>query len=236
MRKSLVVLIVAIGGGTLAAIVGGGYLASRHVPGFYEEILEDESQAKRESSDELIQQLSDLTAQAQAQSAWRTRITEQQINSWLAVDAVENHPNLLPPDMRDLRIHIKPQGATIACRYNTGGTWTVLSMEVDLYLLEPDVLALRVSRARAGMLPLPLSRIVQSIEQTASQSDWRLRWLQDEGDPVAVIPLPKNEGDHELSIETLELRDGEIIAAGQVGSRVEAASADQSLPIKTTQR
>lgn len=236
MRKPLVILLLAIGGGTLVAVVGGSYLASRHVPSFYEEILEDESQAQRESSDELIQQISDLTGQAQAQTAWRTQITEQQINSWLAIDAAENHPNLLPPDMRDLRIRIEPQGATIACRYNTGGTWTVLSMKVDLYLLEPDVLALRVSKARAGLLPLPLSRIVQSIEETASQSDWRLRWLQDQGDPVAVIPLPKQEGEHKLSLESLELGEGAIVAAGLVGSPVTATAADQSPPSNTTQR
>lgn len=236
MRKSLVIMLLAFGAGSLLAIAGSVFLASRHVPDFYEEILADSSQARRDSSDELIQQLSDLTGQAQLQTAWHTRITEQQINSWLAVDAAENHPTLLPPDMRDLRVRITPERATIACRYNTGGAWTVLSMDVDLYLLEPDVLALRVSKARAGLLPLPLSKIVQSIEQAASQSDWRLRWLQDEGDPVAVIPLPKREGEHELSIETLELGEGEIIAAGQVGSRVETASTDQEPDTKTTHR
>ncbi len=236
MRKSLVITLLAFAAGSLLAIAGSIFFASRHVPDFYEEILADNTQARRESSDELIRQLSDLTGQAQLQTAWRTRITERQINSWLAVDAVENHPTLLPPDMRDLRVRITPERATIACRYHTGGSWTVLSMDVDLYLLEPDVLALRVSKARAGLLPLPLSRIVQSIEEAASQSDWRLRWLQDEGDPVAVIPLPKPEGEHELSIQTLELGDGEIVAAGQVGSRVETASKAQSPESTTTQR
>jgi len=98
------------------------------------------------------------------------------------------------------------------------------------------VLALRISRARAGLLPLPLSRIVQSIEQAAEQSDLRLRWLQADGDPVAVLPIPASDGEHDLRIESLELRDGEIVVAGHVGPMVEAAAADQSPPIETTHR
>ncbi len=236
MRKSLLLLMLTTVGGCLMAIVVGGYLATRHVPSFYREILDADPQTQRHSSRELIKQFSDLTGQAQEQETWQTRITEDQVNGWLAVDAIENHPDLLPSDMRDLRIRIEPDRATIACRYRTGSTWTVLSMDVDLYLLEPDVLALRVSHARAGLVPLPLSRIVQSIEQAAEQSDLRLRWLQDEGDPVAVLPIPWSDGEHSLRIESLELGDGEIVLSGQVGPTVEATAVDQALPTETTHR
>ena len=38
---------------------------------------------------------------------WQTTITAEEINGWLAVDMVKNHPKLLPPTFHDPRVAIR---------------------------------------------------------------------------------------------------------------------------------
>ena len=46
---------------------------------------------------------------------WEIRFTADEINGWLAVDLVKNHPNALPPTLKDPRVSIDPN------EYHRGG-------------------------------------------------------------------------------------------------------------------
>nr|MBF6571750.1 hypothetical protein [Candidatus Binataceae bacterium] len=105
----------------------------------------------------------------------------------------------------------------IACRYLDGPIETVLSLEGDAYVEEPNELSIRIRRARAGSLPAPLGGLLKGISNAADKAGMQLHWLQAEGDPVAVIRLqpPNDERNQLRQIETIELRDGEIYLAGR---------------------
>ncbi len=219
MRK---LRIAAVLGGCLLLAAGvlvfWLYWASQRVPTFYRQAMAADPAAQRKASDTLVKRATALASDAQKRGPWRAVFSAEQINGWLAVDLVENHTDLLPPELSDPRVEITADHVTIACRYRDGRLTTVLSLTVEPYLSEPNVISLRIRKARAGDVPLPLGKVLDAITQAARQSGARLEWRQADGDPVAVItiPPPSDAKQKHLTVEQLELRDSEIYLSGQV--------------------
>jgi hypothetical protein len=90
----------------------------------------------------------------------------------------------------------------------------VLSLTIEPYLPKPSVLALRIVSARAGLLPLPLGRVLSGLSLAARDVQLRLEWRRAGGDPVAMLSLPTGDGDRIVRIDTLRLGEGEIYVAG----------------------
>ena len=147
---------------------------------------------------------------------WHTRFTAEQINGWLAVDFVKNHLAALPPLFSDPRVAIDSDGIVLACRYEGGIVSTVLTLTVEPYVPEENVLALRIVRVRAGLVPMPLGKVLDGISDAARRSEWRIEWRQSGGDPVALLstPPPDNDGDLAVKIETIRLGKGDIFVSG----------------------
>lgn len=233
-------LAVALAGGLAALallVLGGTYLAARRVPGFYQQALEAAPEAHEQHSDELLAGAAALASTVRKEGPWRVLFTADQINGWLAVDAAKNFPELLPPGIADPRVAIHDDRIAIACRYLAGPVETVLSLEGDAYVEEPNVLSIRIRRARAGSLPAPLGGLLKGLAAAADKAGLQLRWLQAEGDPVAVVRLqpPGDEGNQLRQIEAIELREGEIYLAGRTlgaGSDRPATAAPEPLAAK----
>ncbi len=199
----------------LALVLLGAYQALVAVPGEYRAVVEADPQIQREASDELLQQAAALASDLRQQRDWEAWFTESQINGWLAVDLMENHPGALPNGVSDPRVAIREKTVSIYCRTQRGGTDTVLTLVVEPYLDDPNVLGLRFRKARVGLLPLPLGSIVEQVSKAARDLELKLAWRQTDGDPVALVTIPEilDEG-KSLRIEHLELRDGEFYLAG----------------------
>ncbi len=204
--------------GALAALVLvllGVYQALVAVPSEYREVVEADPVVQRQGSDELLQQAAALASDLRKQRDWEAWFTEKQVNGWLAVDLVENHPDSLPDGISDPRVAFDEKAVSLFCRMRRSGTETVLTLVVEPYLDEPNVLGLRFHKARAGILPLPLGSIVEQLEKAARDLELNLTWRQTDGDPVALITIPALlEDDRVLRLEHLEVRDGEFYAAG----------------------
>lgn len=216
--------IAAMLAGGLATLVllalGGIYSAARHVPGFYKDALQTAPSARQRQSDELLENAAALASSVGQEGRWQALFTAEQINGWLSVDVAKNFPELVPQGVADPRVAIHPDRIAVACRYLDGPVETVLSLEGEAYVEEPNVLAVRIVRARAGSLPAPLGSLLAGISRAADGAGLQLRWLQSGGDPVAVIRLQSlgDEGNRRRQIETIELRDGEIYLAGRTVS------------------
>jgi hypothetical protein len=209
-----VLLIVA-----LAATLFIAYRASRHVPQFYERALAADPVVQRTAGDELERRALELHNEVQVAGDWEAIFTQQQINGWLAVDLLEKFPELLPPEVTDPRVEITPEEVRIACRYHDENIETVISLALTAALSEePNTVAVRVKRARAGALPIPLKQFLDDITAAARDSGLDLRWLQSEGDPVALIRLPTEHTDlpdRILHLKRFELREGEAYLSGE---------------------
>lgn len=190
------------------------YIAVRHVPGFYREAMEIPQGKLEKGSDRMLRQTAALESAANKEEHWEVLVTAEEINGWLAVDLEKNHPNALPPTLRDPRVAIDKNGITAACRFERKGTRTILSLTIAPSIPEPNVVALRIVRARAGLLPMPLEKVFDRISKTARKLQLHLECRSGD-DPVALLSLPDSKDDGRIvRIETIRLGDGEIYIAG----------------------
>ncbi len=219
-RRILLWLLLAL---LILAVAGGGllYVASQRVPQFYTDALKADPQGQRQASDEMLQRTSELISDVRRPGRWQALFTDEQINGWLAVDLVENHPNALPATLKDPRVVITTEGITVGCRLRQSGFESVGSLTIEPYLTEPNVAALRIRSARAGAVPMPLGEVLRRISEAAARLDFPIRWQQADGDPVAVVTVPSSTREHNVSvhIDTLRLGDGEILFGGTTERR-----------------
>lgn len=188
---------------------------SQQVPEFYSQALEVDPAEQEEASDQMLERATALASNVQQEGGWEALFTAEQINGWLAVDMVKNHPGLLPRSVSDPRVAIEPEQVTLACRFQQGQIDTVLSLTVDLYLSEPNVAAVRIRKARAGLLPLPLEKVLERAAETADRLELDVRRRQADGDPVILISIPERIEDGRLvRVERLRLGKGEVYLSG----------------------
>jgi hypothetical protein len=200
----------------IAAGLCGLYWAFKQQPDFYRQAIQVDPALQKKASDQMLQRAAALRSDLEKEGRWQALFTAEQINGWLAVDLVENYPDLLPESFRDPRVEIRPDRLTLACRLKRGTLDGVVTLTVEPYLAEPNVLALRVRSARAGLVPMPLSEILDAISAAAGQMNLHRRWGRAGGDPVALISIspPTTQDGRSVQIETLQLSEGEIYLAG----------------------
>ena len=68
---------------------------------------------------------------------------------------------------------------------------------------------------------MPLAGLLDRVRKAADQTDVQLKWHDEEGDPVATIPIapPDDEDDRQVQIDTLKLSDGKIYISGTTSRR-----------------
>jgi hypothetical protein len=199
-------------------ILVGVYWAIQQAPEFYEKTLQADPVQQAAASNQMLQQATALASNTRTRGPWRALFTADQINGWLAVDLVKNHPTTLPPGISDPRLQICPNQLALACRYQGHGIRTVLWLTLDAYLAEPNVIALRIKKVRVGWLPLPLGNVLDAISRAARERNLPLRWTQADGDPVALITIPPEHDRKIVRIETLKLGDNAILLTGKTES------------------
>jgi hypothetical protein len=196
-----------------------GYRATQQVPEFYDRVLHAEPQVQEAAGDELEQQVLQLHNEVQESGDWEALFTDEQINGWLAFDLPQKFAGALPPGVSEPRVEVDPEQAQVACRYETGQFQSVVSLALEIQLTdEPNVLAIRICQARAGVLPLPLSRFLDQITDRAGSADIMVRWSQQDGDPVALVTVPTRLEQlprREIHLETVELREGAVYLSGR---------------------
>lgn len=214
-RRVKMVLAIVVGAAVLVGVaLLGVFLAARYEPGFYCEAMEVDPSVLEQGSDQMLQQAAALASAIKKDAHWESLITAEQINGWLAVDMVKNHPNALPSMLRDPRVAIDSKRITLACRFEQDGVNSVLSLTVEPYMPEPNVVALRIVKARAGLLPAPLNKVIDGVKRAARAMQLHLEWRHTNGDPVALLSFPPTDDEQPVCIETLRLGEGEIYLAG----------------------
>jgi hypothetical protein len=230
IRRSLkvVAIVSVIGLLTVGVSLFSIYEASQLVPEFYHEAISRGPQEQIEARDQFVVQATALASDLHRPGSWQSLFTVDQINAWLALELATNYPGLLPDEMTDPRVSIRDREATIACRYESGDMAAVLSLAVEVSLHEPNALALRIRRARAGALPVPLAQVLDGISHAARQLNLRLEWRKMQGDPVALITFDGRRDDQfqGLNLQAIELREGELFVCGVSGRRQPLESTD----------
>ena len=211
------------------------YDASQTAPEFYRQALAVDREVQEVASDEMLHQAIELYNDVQKEGDWEAIFTTEQINGWMAVDMQANHPDLLPDYVFEPRVYIDEKGLKLGCKYESKRVSTIFSLDMDMYLAEENVIALRIRNAKAGALPLPLNKVLKGVAEGAQRLKLKVEWRTIENDPVAMITIapPKSAEDMKVAVKVLELREGEVYVAGTTNepsrARLNAAFAPSEL-------
>ena len=220
MSRGLRILLV-VGGALVVLLVVAGiwlWLAVRHVPHFYADALAVDPAIEKQSSDKMLRRTVALSNDVRREGHWEATFTADQINGWLAIDREQNHPQLIPREFHDPRLAVHEGQVIIGCRYESGRWNTVLSLTADVYLESPNVLALRIERARAGAIPLPLKDVTQKLVAACENLGCTVELREVGADPVLLVTLPlRSSSAHggTVQLQSVELREGELHVAGE---------------------
>ncbi|MBI4580150.1 MAG: hypothetical protein HY718_10640 [Planctomycetes bacterium] len=207
------------------ATAGGLWLAFQHVPAWYRpvEIAPDQMQAVR---DDLVRVQSAFGEHlALASEPFEYRISQDQINSWLAAreDIWPLSREWLPPGVSEPFVTIDPAGIRLAaaCRY--GSVQTVLSARVMVRADENQV-HFQVIETHSGSLPVPRGWLRDRLASVPPPAEfpWAANGRGD-GDPASVadvlegVSVPNTgvwwEPKRPYRVIAVRLEDGAIVLA-----------------------
>jgi hypothetical protein len=218
MRKFLLLSAAAVALITAASLFWA-YRASQFVPERYAELIGRDRSAQATASTEMFNRSQRLVNDVKRPGDWRATFTAEQINGYFAVDFEKQFRDLLPGEIQDPRIDIGEKTITLFCRYDGAGGESVLSLELEPFLADRDALGLRLIDARAGSLPLPAGRVREVLSEAAQAAELAVRWVEEEGQPVALIAMPTTKGGRRVELTHLELAGEEIRLAGEIPSK-----------------
>lgn len=204
----------------LTALVVTIYLASQQTPAFYRQALAQDPANAKQGSDALLHQAAALASDLRRPGQWHALFTAEQINGWLACDVRQNHPQLFPAYISDPRVAIENNQSQVAFSWHLAGLSAVVSLETEIFLRERNVVAVRICRARVGILPLPLAGLLADLTTAGQEAGLQMDQQQIEGDPLLLIMLPSADAGtnsrhpEQLCLDSLEVNEGEIYLAG----------------------
>lgn len=222
----IILLVSCAAAAILAAAAGWAYCVSRQVPPFYSAALAQPSSSVHQASDALLREAAALVSDLRKSGRWQAFFTAEQINGWLADDLQKNHPTLLPATVSDPRVAIENNQLMVGFRWQQSRWNVVVSLAAEVYLREPNVVAVRIHKVRAGGLPLPLKHLLHDLIAAGRALDLQIEEQQIDGDPLLLI-TPPQDGDYGnllVQLESLELHDGQLYVAGRT------QRGDRSLP------
>jgi uncharacterized protein (DUF2461 family) len=226
MRRPLrrPVFFVVLAAAALAGLAAGGlYRAATQVPPFYRQALAAQPATQKAAGRQFEQRALALHNDVRRGGRWAMRFTQDQINGWLAVELPVKFPGMLPQGISQPRVAVEPGLIHLAARRERGGVTTIVSLTGEVSLTaEPNEVAVRVRRVRAGSLPVPLGELLQEISLQAAEAGLPIRWTEFQGDPVALVRLPREAQlaeDCQVVLEHLEAGRGELLVAGRTAER-----------------
>ncbi len=195
------------------------FQASQQVPEFYSRAIEIAPERAAEAGDRLERAVLELHNEVIHEDRFQMTFTDEEVNGWLASDLIEKFPERLPPSVRDPRVAFEEGAAIIAFRYEEGNAKTIVTVRADIHLLEDeDVLSVTLRALHAGTVPIPIGPVLENLKREAEQRRLPIRWEDDRGSPVALIPLRLGDQwvkDRQLILENIYLEPGKLTIAGR---------------------
>jgi hypothetical protein len=220
-RILLILIIVASGLGWYA------YQSTQKIPEFYQAVLTAPPDFMEHQGQEFESRLFELQHQSRDPGQWQAVFTDGQINGWLATDLPEKFPDAIPPQMGHPRIRISEDGLELAFRCQSSRFNGIIVAKGDAFCTErPNEIAVRIKSAKAGIVPLPIGPWVETIVQTLRSAGTETTWTEIDGDPTAIVILPRSLTDNNelrLRLETVQLSAGQLLLGG-VTAKAQTAS------------
>jgi hypothetical protein len=220
----IVAIVLAIAGCVVAA---AAVLALRHVDPFYAAAVNQDPHEAAVAGRQLEERIARLNAPT-SQAHWEATFTEEEVNGWLAAVLKEKLPDLLPSEVEDPRVALANGRVLIGYRYAAAPLTIVVTLETEPRIDKDGVVTIRLVAARAGLLPVAHSVVVDEVNLLAEKLEWPVEWRQEKDLLELVVPM-RNLFDTETerrSLDEVKLSAGEIVLGGAASNRETPLAAD----------
>ena len=164
--------------------------------------------------------------------SWEATFSEDDINAWLIEQLPLKFQQLQTAGAKDPRISLQQDHLLAAAHYTDSRLDTVVSCQLRFELTEePNLLAVHISKLKAGAVSLPLSQFINGVSHEAGKGGIEIRWDPTESGPTALVQIPSEHPRYAHSpviIESIQLISGAIVLSGHTGERAEKCYEPQS--------
>jgi len=201
----------------ITAAIGGLYWSCQQVPDFYARAMVQDRGALERAGKELEHQAANLVGDVRRPGRWQAQFTADEINGWLAMAGEATNARLLPPQISSPRVGIDNERAQIAFRWSKPLWSAIVHLETEVYLQSENVVAVRICKARAGWLPLPLGALLTDMVAAGRDIGIAIEQHEIDGDALLLVTLPGayDRGNKLIALESVELTPNEIYVAGR---------------------
>jgi hypothetical protein len=170
--------------------------------------------AKIPEAEEWLAQLTGETSTMRIREVFN----EDDVNLWLARELPQRFHYCLPPGVSDPRVEFSNGRGRVGFRYQQNGFEGVVTLDVEAAMTgQGSQLGIRLHGISVGALSLPVGKLLDLISDAAVRSQGPsyngpevIRWTQQGGDPVALLPGSGPGGGYFNSLESFSLQNGQL--------------------------
>ncbi len=206
--------------GILSAMLAIGcasslYWALVQSPDFYEEALAEQTDpvVQQEAAKRFVQRTLQLVDEIRHSKTWSEEFTEQQVNSWLAVELHQKFSDWVPSGVSDPRVKFDDEQIHIAFHFEQKKWDGIVSLQLKPWVTEPNRLAIQIKSIRAGLVPIPLDEVLHKIANRFETDQRRFEWRQVDGTDVVIVDLNATHDDVPI-LQAVEVMDGAFRLSG----------------------
>lgn len=211
-RKSLLV-----GSGVFLLLTVAASLAVflvRHEPDFYRKTALPPGQTRVQHSQMFRKKFFDFIGGYLAREGpFGDTFTNEQINSYLVED-FEKDGNKLPEDISDPRLAVEAERVRLGFRYGKPPWSTIISVDLNMWLVPPETIALEIQGMWKGALPISAHSLLEKITTAAGKQNIEISWYRYNGHPVALLRYRREGSSGSIQLQDLKLHAGEIYISG----------------------
>jgi len=228
LRRSKWFALVLLVGAAATTLVVVGYLAKRE-PTFYTRSPCPADWDTREKAAKLLTRVQDLKNEIRSKPEWGDTFTADELNGFF----VENMGRaggltaLLPAGAHSPRVAVEGDRLKLGFRYGEGFWSAVVWIEMRVWLVanEANLMAVEVCDLRTGRLPIGAQSVLDSISESARDSNIEVTWYRQAGNPVGLFRFFADQFTPASQIRTLDVKDGKIAVAGRTQTGAAVAQA-----------
>jgi hypothetical protein len=211
----------------LASLVSWWVLKqTRVVPDFYVQATQSSPPDTEAASQKLEANVAKLEQDVAKIGSWEAIFSEGDINAWLIEQLPLKFKQLQTAGAKDPRISILQNHLLAATHYTDARIDTVISCQLHVELTEePNLLAVHISKLKAGAVSLPITQFMDSVRAEAAKGGLEIRWDRTESGHTALVHIPKEHLGYAHSpviIESIRMIEGAIILSGYTGSKTQS--------------
>ena len=199
----------------LAAIPLALWASLTHTPDFYRPLITLPSKALEREAKAFVQQSLQLRNDIANEPTWEAVFSDEEVNAWLAEDLVTHFADQLPPEVHDPRIVFESDRVTLAFGLDQGPVRSVIWVVARPSVPEDNVVSLTLEKIRAGALPVPSERIIETLTQQARKNGLDLTWSKDGDLPMATVRYKAARNSKDVVLERIRIREGQIKLSGR---------------------